>query len=66
MSEKEPNIEEDVMNAIAEAWAKYPDMRLTQLIVNAINPSDPCSEIYGVEDSKLIKLLNKFKQEREG
>ena len=63
MSEKEPNIEEDVVNAIMEAWAKYPDMRLTQLIVNAINPKDPCSEVYSVEDSKLIKLLTRFKDQ---
>lgn len=61
MSEKEPNIEEAVLNAIMDAWARYPDMRLTQLLVNAINPADPCSEIYATEDSQLIKMLNRFK-----
>ncbi len=61
MSEKEPGIEEDVINAIMEAWAKYPDMRLTQLIVNAITPNEPCSEIFNTEDSELIKLLNRLK-----
>jgi len=61
MSEKEPNIETEVLNAIKEAWLKYPDMRLTQLLINAIAPEEPCTEVYGVEDSKLIKLLNEFK-----
>lgn len=61
MSEKEPGIEEGVINAIMEAWAKYPDMRLTQLIVNAIAPKEPCPEVYNTEDSRLIKLLNRLK-----
>lgn len=61
MSELEPKIEEDVLKAIKDAWAAYPDMRLTQLLINAIHPEEPCSEVYGVEDSKLIKLLNEFK-----
>ncbi len=61
MSEKEPGIEEDVINAIMETWAKYPDMRLTQLIVNAIAPNEPCIEIFNTEDSELIKLLNRLK-----
>ena len=62
MSEKEPNIENEVLEAIKEAWSNYPDMRLTQLLINAIAPEELCSEVYGVEDSKLIKLLNKFKE----
>jgi hypothetical protein len=63
MSEKEPHIEEDLLNAIMEAWSKFPDMRLTQLLINAINPKEPCSEIYAVEDSELIKYLNRLKEE---
>ncbi len=62
MSEKEPNIESEVLQAIREAWSKYPDMRLTQLLINAIAPDEPCSEIYGVEDSTLIKLLDRVKE----
>jgi uncharacterized protein YihD (DUF1040 family) len=61
MSEKEPFIEDDVIQAIKEAWAQNPDMRLTQLLINAIAPGDTCSELYSIEDSKLIKLLNNFK-----
>ena len=57
MSEKEPNLEEDVMEAIMVAWSKHPSMRLTQLLVNAIQPSKPCPDIFYVEDSQLIKRL---------
>ena len=45
---------------IEKIWAKYPDLRLTQLLVNVIKPSESCSEIYYTEDSKLIDLLNEL------
>ncbi len=64
MSEKEPNIEEDVIQAILETWSEYPDMRLTQLIINALVPKEPCIEIYNTEDSQLIKKLKKFKNKK--
>ena len=60
MSEKEPNIEEDVLEAIMKAWSKHPQLRLGQLIYNAVSPAEACPEISGVEDSKLIKLLNRL------
>ena len=62
MSEVEPNIEEDVIEAILSAWAEFPNMRLTQLLINAINPEEPCLEVYNVQDGRLIKLLNRFKE----
>ena len=61
MSQKEPGMEREVLEAINDAWNKYPDLRFTQLLINAINPSETCSEIYNLEDSKLVKLLNDFK-----
>ena len=61
MSEKEPGIEEEVMKALMDAWKKYPDMRLTQLIVNAAAPIEP-DYIFNIEDSKLIQLLNDFNE----
>jgi len=61
MSEKEPNIEEEVLSTLLETWSKFPKLRLTQIIVNAIAPSKPCPEIFYVEDSQLIKKLKKYK-----
>ena len=60
MSQVEPNINKEVLETIERVWAKYPDLRLTQLLVNAIGPSESCPEIYHVEDSKLIGLLNEL------
>lgn len=61
MSQIEPGIETEVMEALMDAWKKYPDMRLTQLIVNAVAPIEP-DYIFNIEDSELIKLLNAFKE----
>tara|TARA_R110001583_G_scaffold134394_2_gene286092 strand:+ start:1127 stop:1615 length:489 start_codon:yes stop_codon:yes gene_type:complete len=63
MSQVEPNIAKKLLETIETVWAKYPDLRLTQLLVNVIKPSESCSEIYYVEDSKLIELLNELAAE---
>jgi hypothetical protein len=59
MSEKEPHIENDVLEALMDAWARYPAMRLGQLIVNVVRPENPCPEIFYIEDSQLIKKLRR-------
>tara|TARA_R110000772_G_scaffold268651_2_gene397042 strand:+ start:1951 stop:2193 length:243 start_codon:yes stop_codon:yes gene_type:complete len=63
MSQVEPNSAKELLETIEKVWAKYPDLRLTQLLVNVIKPSESCSEIYYVEDSKLVKLLNELAAE---
>ena len=63
MSQVEPNSAKEVLETIEKVWAKYPDLRLTQLLVNVIKPSESCAEIYYVEDSKLVELLNELAAE---
>ncbi|MGD2150083.1 MAG: hypothetical protein PVF99_05695 [Desulfobacterales bacterium] len=60
MSEKEPNIEIDVIEVLIKTWASFPKMRLGQLIMNVVRPKDPCPEIFYIEDSELIKKLKHF------
>lgn len=60
MSQVEPNSAKELLETIEKVWAKYPELRLTQLLVNVIKPSESCAEIYYVEDSKLIELLNEL------
>lgn len=45
-----------ILKAFEEIWVKYPDLRLCQLIVNAIHEGS----LYHCEDEELIKLLRKF------
>lgn len=60
MSQHEPSIENELLETLKTTWALYPDLRLTQLIVNAINPTVPYSEIFYVEDSQLIAKLKQL------
>ena len=62
MSHLEPNIEKEVLAKIEEVWKEFPSMRLTQLLVNAINSKEPCSEVFYTEDSQLMVFLGRFKE----
>lgn len=64
MSQVEPDTNKEMLETIEKAWAKYPELRLAQLLVNAIKPSEPCSEMYYVEDSRLINKLELFINEQ--
>lgn len=48
-----------VLKKIRKYWEKYPDLRLTQLIVNIVNPEQPCPEVFYMEDNTLVERLNK-------
>jgi len=46
-----------VLDVIRGIWNKYPDLRLTQLIINAVHPiEDP----FYIEDDILIEKLKKY------
>ena len=60
---RDPNRIEPMLALIREIWYIYPDLRLTQLIMNALNMNqDP----YYVEDEKLKKALEEYKERTEG
>ena len=48
---------DDVLLAIAEVWALDPDLRLGQLLVNAVRPAEPCPELFGIEDRDLVRRV---------
>lgn len=54
---------DEVLTALRNAWAESPELRLGQLIVNAIRPSDPCPEIFYIEDDGLLKRLNGYREQ---
>jgi len=64
MSQAQPaTTNKELLETINKAWAKYPELRLTQLLINAVNPSEPCSEMYYIKDSQLINKLELFMNE---
>lgn len=52
-----------ILEAIWNVWERDPDLRLGQLIVNAIRPSRPAPQIFGFEDSKFEERLNNDRTE---
>lgn len=47
----------EVLAVLRVAWQLDPDLRLGQLIVNAVRPSSPCPDVFYVEDDKLAESL---------
>ena len=49
-----------ILRLIGEAWKRSPDLRLGQIIVNAVRPVDPCSEVFYVEDDILLRKIEEL------
>jgi hypothetical protein len=49
-----------ILEAIWKVWERDPDLRLGQLLVNAIRPSRPTPQVFGFEDSKLEERLQTY------
>lgn len=62
---RDPARIEVVLEGVRRLWVECPDLRLTQLIVNAVGPSEPCPEIFYCEDDALLHRLQTF-AERHG
>jgi hypothetical protein len=54
---RDPQRFEDVLLAIAEVWSLDPDLRLGQLLINAVRPARPCPELYSIEDWDLVRRV---------
>jgi hypothetical protein len=54
---RDPARIDDVRAALRAAWVASPDLRLGQLIVNAIRPANPCPDIFHAEDDVLLRAL---------
>jgi len=57
---RDPERIDPVLAAVREIWMEYPDLRLGQLLVNAVRPAEPCPELYSVEDSALVRKLQEL------
>ncbi|MBN9122042.1 MAG: hypothetical protein J0I06_23355 [Planctomycetes bacterium] len=55
---RDPNRIDRVIEKLREVWKAHPDLRLGQLLVNVIRPSQPCPQIFGVEDTFTEQQLN--------
>ena len=52
-----------MLELLREVWTRSPDLRLGQLIVNAVRPRDPCPEVFSIEDTVLARRLERLLKE---
>jgi hypothetical protein len=55
--ERDPGRIDQVLAVVRKVWGEFPDMRLGQLLVNAVRPAEPCPEMFSVEDTVLARRL---------
>ena len=51
---------DQVLELLREGWTRSRDLRLGQLLVNAISPKEPCPEVYAIEDTVLARRLQRL------
>ena len=59
---RDPHRITEVLTAIQRVREANPDLRLGQLLVNAINPSEPCPGVFYIEDERLLEGLLRVEQ----
>ena len=57
---RDPARIDQILELIGNLWKEHPDLRLTQLIINAAQPKDPCPELYQLEDTALARKIRNF------
>lgn len=54
---RNPERIEPLLIELTKLWKRFPDMRLGQLIYNAVSPKEPCPAIFYIEDDVLLEKL---------
>jgi hypothetical protein len=57
---RDPARIDQILDLLREVWTRSPDLRLRQLIVNAVRPGQPCPEVFSVEDTVLARRLERM------
>jgi hypothetical protein len=61
----ESNLDEakqQLLKSITSVLVKYPELRLGQLLINALNLQQPCPELFNVLDTVLAEKLNQISE----
>ncbi len=56
---RDPDRIDPLLAKLGEAWKRHPDLRLGQLLVALVKPSEACPEVFYIEDDELLKRLSK-------
>ena len=59
---RDPKRIEQILEVLRDIWEIEPDLRLGQLVVNAIQPKEPCPAIFNAEDDMLLEGLHRYRR----
>lgn len=57
---RDPALIDQMIEVLWETWRRNPDMRPGQLIMVAVRPSEPCPEVFYIEDTVLARRLERL------
>ena len=63
---RDPNRIEPMLQLLRDVWSENPDLRLGQIVVNAVRPSEPAPEVFHAEDDRVADGLEALARELRG
>jgi uncharacterized protein YihD (DUF1040 family) len=60
MSMRDPDRIRPILHLVEQIWEQNPDLRLGQLLINAIRPSEAVPEVFYAEDDELVQGLRRL------
>jgi len=57
---RDPDRINTVLDKIRRIWLRDADLRLGQLLIAAVEPENPCPELFYIEENDLVKRLEKY------
>jgi hypothetical protein len=57
MTPRDPTRIDRMVELLREAWRRFPDQRLTQLVINAADTKHNCGPVFYLEDTEMEKKL---------
>ena len=60
---RDPDRISEILGVLRDIWERNPDLRLGQIVVNAIRPGEPCPQIFSAEDEALLAGLHEFRRQ---
>lgn len=57
--QRDPERISRILQQLEAYWLAYPDMRLGQILVNAIGPDEPCPAVFYAEDDVVERGIDR-------
>lgn len=64
MTPRDPERIDRMVGLLREAWQSYPDLRLTQLVINLADKGHDCGPVFYFDDAEMERRLEAFVENR--